>query len=173
MEEEVMKEWKALTKNKGMMYLIAGVLTIINSRLFFRYSYHITGAAMFQMLVTGGVTLAFYYANGCIRPFFAIVKGFAHVGAAIGGVLGALTAWMMGLGFLFTIMIEVFAVMIVLGVGGLLAYIFPIAMYPFLSFMGKHISGYNTVPVYEEECLEQEEVNWDSVYSRVMDRVNK
>ncbi len=170
-----MEEWKALRKNKGMMYLVAVILTIINCWLFFRYSYHITGSAMLKMLVTGAITLAFYYANGCIRPFFAIVKGFAHVGAAIGGVLGALTAWMMGLGFLFTIMIEVFAVMIVLGVGGLLAYIFPIAVYPFLSFIGKHVFGYNTVPVYEEECLkqeQQEEVNWDSVYSRVMDQIN-
>lgn len=165
---------KELQLDRKKMTLIALVLMPVN---------WLSMAMAFQgkiamLVVTGAITLAFYYMGGCLPAFISAVMAVAKIGAAIGGALGALTAWMMGIGFLIMIIAQVGSVMIVGYAGVVLAYLFPIVMYPFLCWLGKRMYGFDNADYIvklgekkKQKNKASEEVNWDNVYSKVMNEV--
>lgn len=165
---------KELQLDRKKMTLIALVLVPVN---------WLSMAMAFQgkivlLVVTGVITLGFYYMGGCLPAFISAVMAVAKIGAAIGSALGALTAWMMGIGFLIMIIAQVGSVLIVGYAGVVLAYLFPIAMYPFLCWLGKRMYGLDNTDYIvklggkkKQKNKASEEVNWDSVYSKVMNEV--
>lgn len=165
---------KELQLNRKVMTLIALALTPVN---WLSMTMAFQGR-IWLLIVTGAITLAFYYMGGCLPAFISAVMAVAKVGAAIGSALGALTAWMMGIGFLIMIIAQVGSVLIVGYAGVVLAYMLPIAMYPFLCWLGKHLYGLDSSDYIvrfggkkKQKKTVSEEVNWDSVYSKVMNEV--
>lgn len=171
---------KELQFDKQKLVLVALVLTVTN---WISFSIWSDGrGTMIPMALTGVVTLVFYYKTGCIPAFITVVLKVAKIGKIFGEVMGFLTAWAMGIGFLFVLFAGVVSFLAVGYAGVVIAYMFPCAVYPLLRWIDEHMARvtlkeYFTFGKKKKKDVEQtkveEEVNWDEVYGNVKGELDK
>ncbi|MDD3252042.1 MAG: hypothetical protein PHV18_05710 [Lachnospiraceae bacterium] len=177
-ELEVLREKFGNKEMRGILYLAAFIMTVINMIIFIHC---MNGKSLvlwiLLALISGGITLALYYVTDTLSSLISVILFAAKIGKAFAAFMGMLTMWMVGLGFLIQIMLTVMTYMAVIVGGAALAYMYPIVIIPIFvvcgNFVKKLSESKEMIDSAQTQGTSEMNMNWNHIYEEVMSAVNE